>query len=142
MDLEIEQLDVKKAFLHGELDKEIYMQQPEGFVEKGKENLVCRLKKILYGLKQDPHQWYKKFESFMLEHGSHKTQADHCVFIKRYDECDFLILVKEYVRKLNRHNRVTIDKRHRRFNGKLNQHNVVGEIERAEHRKLYFKTIL
>ena len=43
MDLEIKQLYVKTAFLHGELDEEIYMQQPEGFVEKGKENLVCRL---------------------------------------------------------------------------------------------------
>ena len=42
------------------------MQQPEGFVEKGKENLVCQLKKSLYGLKQAPRQWYKKFESFTL----------------------------------------------------------------------------
>ena len=85
MDLEIEQLDVKTTFLHGELDEEIYMQQPEGFVEKGKENLVCWLNKSLYGLKQAPCQWYKKFESFMLEHGFHKTQADHCMFVKRYD---------------------------------------------------------
>ena len=59
---------------------------------KGKENLVCRLRKNLYGLKQAPRQCYKKFESFMLEHGFHKTQADHCAFVKRYDEGDFLIL--------------------------------------------------
>ena len=50
MDLEVEQLDVKTTFLHGDLEEEIYMQQPEGFVKKGKENLVCRLKKSLYGL--------------------------------------------------------------------------------------------
>ena len=93
MNLEIEQLDVKTAFLHGELEEEIYMKQPEGFEVKGKENLVCRLKKSLYGLKQAPRQWYKKFESFMLEHGFHKTQADHCVFVKRYNEGDFLILL-------------------------------------------------
>ena len=93
MNLNIEELDVKTTFLHGELNKEIYMQHPEGFVEKGKENLVCRLKKSLYGLKQALCQWYKKFVSFMLEHGFHKTQADHCVFIKRYDEDDFLILL-------------------------------------------------
>ena len=93
MNLEIEQLDVKTTFLHGELDDEIYMQQLKGFVEKGKENLVCQLTKILYGLKQAPRQWYKKFESFMLEHGFHKTQSDHCVFVKRYNEGDFLILL-------------------------------------------------
>ena len=69
------------------------MQQPEGFEEKGKENLVCRLRKRLYGLKQAPRQWYKKFESFMMEHRFQKTQVDHYVFIKRYEEGDFFILL-------------------------------------------------
>ena len=46
----------------------------------------------MYGLKQAPREWYKKFES-MLEHRFQKTQVDHCVFIKRYDEGDFLILL-------------------------------------------------
>ena len=55
-DLHLEQLDVKTAFLHGELEEEIYMLQPEGFKEK--ENLVCRLNKYLYGLKQAPRCWY------------------------------------------------------------------------------------
>ena len=70
-------MDVKTAILHGELEEEIYMQQPKGFEEKGKENMVCRLRKSLYGLKQAPRQWYKKFESFMLEHKFQKTQVDH-----------------------------------------------------------------
>ena len=53
-DLELEQLDVKTTFLHGDLDEEIYMYQPKGFKVEGKENLVCRLRKSLYGLKQSP----------------------------------------------------------------------------------------
>eukprot|EP00253_Pinus_taeda_P022625 PITA_22625 len=88
LDLECEQLDVKIAFLHGELEEEIYMEQPEGFIEKGKEGLVCRFKKSLYGLKQAPQQWYKKFDSFMLEHGFQRLEVDHCVYIKRFNMKD------------------------------------------------------
>ena len=54
MNLEVEQLDVKTTFLHGDLEEEIYMQQSKGFVKRGKEHLVCQLKKSLYGLKQVP----------------------------------------------------------------------------------------
>lgn len=65
-DFELEQLDVKTAFLHGELEEDIYMHQPEGFVVPGKEDYVCLLKRSLYGLKQSPRQWYKRFDSFMI----------------------------------------------------------------------------
>uniref|UniRef100_A0A2N9GPK2 Reverse transcriptase Ty1/copia-type domain-containing protein n=1 Tax=Fagus sylvatica TaxID=28930 RepID=A0A2N9GPK2_FAGSY len=64
-DLELEQLDVKTAFLHGNLEEEIFMVQPEGFKQPGTENLVCRLKKSLYGLKQSPRQWYKRLKSLL-----------------------------------------------------------------------------
>jgi hypothetical protein len=56
---------VKTTFLHGDLEEDIYMQQPQGYEVKGKENLVCRLKKILYGVKKAPRQWYFKFDMFM-----------------------------------------------------------------------------
>ena len=50
--LHLEQLDVKTAFLHGDLEEDLYMIQPEGFITQGQENLGCKLKKSLYGLKQ------------------------------------------------------------------------------------------
>lgn len=69
------------------------MEQPKGFKINGKENLVCRLKKRLYGLKQAPCQWNKKFDSFMLEHGFNILETDHCVYIKRYDQENYTILL-------------------------------------------------
>jgi len=81
-DLELEQLDVKTAFLHGELEEEIYMDQPEGFIVPGKEDHVCKLKRSLYGLKQSPRQWYKRFDSFMMSHGFKRSEFDSCVYIK------------------------------------------------------------
>jgi hypothetical protein len=61
-DLLIHQMDVKTAFLNGELDGKIYMKGPDGFVIHGHENIVCRLRKSLYGLKQEPKQWHEKFD--------------------------------------------------------------------------------
>ncbi|GJX70172.1 transposable element [Tanacetum coccineum] len=82
-DLELEQLDVKTAFLHGDLEEEIYMSQPEGFVVQGKEDYVCKIRKSLYGLKQSPRQWYKRFDSFMVQHGFSRSAYDCCVYHKR-----------------------------------------------------------
>ena len=61
-------MNVKTAFSHGDLDKELYMKQPEGYAIPGKEHLVCKLKRSLSGLKQGPKQWYKKFDAFMLKY--------------------------------------------------------------------------
>ncbi|GJV72012.1 retrovirus-related pol polyprotein from transposon TNT 1-94 [Tanacetum coccineum] len=60
-------MDVKTAFLNGDLEEEIYMNQPEGFIAPGQEGKVCRLVKSLYGLKQAPKQWHQKFDHTMLE---------------------------------------------------------------------------
>ena len=70
---------MKTAFLHGELEEEIYMKQPEGFTVPGKENYVSRLKKSLYGLKQAPRQWYKRFDAFMIEQGYARCHYDNYV---------------------------------------------------------------
>jgi len=85
-------MDVKFAFLHGDLEEEIYMEQPKGF-QVGKEDYVYILKKSLYDLKQAPRQWYKKFESIMGEQGYMKTTSDHCVFVKQFANNDFIILL-------------------------------------------------
>ena len=92
MDLKLEQLDVKTAFLHGDLKEEIYMDQPKGFKVKGKERMVYKLKKSLYGLKQAPRQWSKKFDSFMVGHGYTRTNADHCVYVRKFPNGKFVIL--------------------------------------------------
>lgn len=80
-DLHLEQLDVKTAFLNGTLDEEIFMEQPEGFEKKGKEDLVCLLKKSLYGLKQSPRQWNKRFDGFMKDQGFRQSPYDQCVYV-------------------------------------------------------------
>ena len=92
-DMEIHQMDVKTAFLNGELDEEIYMEQLEGFVVQGQENKVCKLVKSLYGLKQAPKQWHEKFDHTMLSHGFKINECDKCVYIKTYaNSCVFVCL--------------------------------------------------
>lgn len=56
------------------------MKQPEGFVEPGKENYVCKLQKSIYGLKQASRQWYKKFDSVISSYGFNENLVDECVY--------------------------------------------------------------
>ena len=91
--LHLEQLDVKMAFLHGDLKEDIYMIQLEGFIVQGQENLVCKLKKSVYGLKQAPRQWYKKFDSFMHKIGFKRYEADHCCYVKFFDNSYIILLL-------------------------------------------------
>lgn len=92
-DYELEQMDVKTAFLHGELEEDIYMEQPEGFVVPGKENFACKLKKSLYGLKQSPRQWYKRFDSFMISQGFRRSDYDSCVYLKTTNSSPIYLLL-------------------------------------------------
>jgi hypothetical protein len=84
-------MDVKTAFLNGELEEEIYMTQPDGFVVEGHEDKVCKLHKSLYGLKQAPKQWHKKFNLTLISAGFSVNEADRCVYY-RYDGGQGVIL--------------------------------------------------
>lgn len=82
LDWSLQQFDVKNAFLHGELEEEIYMDIPPGFGINLKGNKVCKLKKALYGLKQSPRAWFGRFARVMLSMGYKQSQGDHTLFIK------------------------------------------------------------
>ncbi|KAL0427907.1 UNVERIFIED_CONTAM: Retrovirus-related Pol polyprotein from transposon TNT 1-94 [Sesamum latifolium] len=90
---ELKQMDVKTAFLHGDLDETIYMSQPDGFVSDKHPDHVCLLKKSLYGLKQSPRQWNKKFDLFMQSLKFQKSAFDPCLYFKYYSHIPmFLVL--------------------------------------------------
>ena len=84
---------VKTTFLHGELEEQIFMHQPEGFVIEGKEGHVYRLKKSLYGLKQSPRQWYLRFDTIMIEHGYSRSKYDSCVYYRKLTDGSFVNLL-------------------------------------------------
>ena len=92
-DFELEQLDVKIAFLRGELEEVIYMAQSDGIKVMGKENWVCKLKTSLYGLNQAPRQWCKKFDSYMMKLGYNRSPYDCCVYHNKLSNGSFIYLV-------------------------------------------------
>ncbi|GJQ93372.1 retrovirus-related pol polyprotein from transposon TNT 1-94 [Tanacetum coccineum] len=77
------QMDVKTAFLNGELKEEVYVSQPEGFVDPDRPHHVYRLKKALYGLKQAPRAWYDTLSKFLLAQGFSKGVVDPTLFIRK-----------------------------------------------------------
>ena len=90
--LVLNQMDVKTSFLNGSLAEEVYMKQPEGFEEKGKEKLVYRLKKSIYGIKQASRQWYIKFNDTITSFGFKENIVDQCIYLK-ISGSKFIILV-------------------------------------------------
>ncbi|RVW17874.1 Retrovirus-related Pol polyprotein from transposon TNT 1-94 [Vitis vinifera] len=88
------QLDIKNAFLHGDLAEEVYMEQPLGFVAQGESGLVCRLRRSLYGLKQSPRAWFSRFSSVVQEFGMLRSTADHSVFYHHNSlgQCIYLVV--------------------------------------------------
>ena len=83
LDLELHQMDVNTTFLNGELEEEIYMEQPIGFIKEGHEHKVCRLLKSIYGLKQSLRQWYIRFHNVIISNDFTMIDEDHCVYNKR-----------------------------------------------------------
>ncbi|RVW26227.1 Retrovirus-related Pol polyprotein from transposon RE2 [Vitis vinifera] len=87
------QLDIKNAFLHGELLEEVYMEQPPSFVVQGESGLVCKLRRSLYGLKQSPRAWFGRFNSVVQEFGMLGSEADHSVFYHHNSSSQCIYLV-------------------------------------------------
>jgi hypothetical protein len=69
-------MDVKTTFLNGEIEEEVYIEQPKGFIIHNEKSHVCRLKKSLYGLKKSPCAWYEKIDGFLISLGFNKSSAD------------------------------------------------------------------
>ena len=85
------QFDIKTAFLYGELDEEIYMRQPEGFTDGT--DRVCKLKRSLYGLKQSPRCWNKRFVDFLIARGFKQSSADPCVYVKTWNGRKLIVVL-------------------------------------------------
>ena len=86
-------MDFKTAFLHVFLDKELYMKQPEQYAISGKEHLICKLKRSLYGLIKGPQTMVKKLNAFMLKHGFKWSLANHYLYSKKDKDGNPIILV-------------------------------------------------
>jgi len=88
-------MDVKSAFLNGYLNEEVYVEQPKGFVGPRFPNHVYRLKKAMYGLKQEPRAWYERLAQFLVNQGYRKGGTDKALFVK--DDNERLIIAQIYV---------------------------------------------
>ena len=85
-------MDIKNAFLHGDLQEEVYIKQPQGFVDPTEPNHLCKLIKSLYGLKQAPRAWNSKFTSYLGALNFIASPSDKSLFVK-YDGVDTTVLL-------------------------------------------------
>jgi hypothetical protein len=83
LDWPLHQFDVKNAFLHGDLEDEVYMDLPPGYTATSGDEVVCKLQRALYGLKQSPRAWFGRFSLAMKKYGYQQSHSDHTLFLKR-----------------------------------------------------------
>ncbi|BBG93855.1 transposable element gene [Prunus dulcis] len=88
----LRQLDVKNAFLHGDLEEEVFMRQPQGYEDPAYPEYVCKLKKSLYGLKQAPRAWNAKFTGYLPALGFKLSHSDPSLFVK-HEGSDVIVLL-------------------------------------------------
>ena len=93
LDLEIHQMDVKTAFLKPFLKEDIYMDQPKGFEQLGREKLKCKLRKTIYGLRQSGREWYKDIDATITSEGFTRGYADHSLYVKQTSEYILIVIV-------------------------------------------------
>jgi hypothetical protein len=86
------QLDIKSAFLHRELDEDVYVEQSFGYEKKGEEYKVFKLKKALYGLKQAPRAWFSRIESYFFKEWFVRCPSEHTLFVKTQGEGKILVV--------------------------------------------------
>ena len=90
---EIHQMDVRTAFLNGTIDYDVFMEQPEGYVDVNHSEFVCKLNKSIYGLKQSARCWNNTLHSYLISSGYHRSSADSCVYVKKLNNGKFVIIV-------------------------------------------------
>jgi histone deacetylase 1/2 len=89
----LHQLDVNNVFLHGDLQEEVYMEQPLGYVDQTHPNLVCRLMKVLYGLKQAPRAWSNKIGHYLVTSGFQTSNVDFSLYVKKTNHGIVVIVI-------------------------------------------------
>jgi len=94
----LHQMDVKNAFSHGELQEEVYLDQPPGYEDMSHPNYVCRLRKALYGLKQAPRAWHDKIAEYLVTIGFRMSNSDHSLYVRKSDEG--IVVITIYVHDL------------------------------------------
>ncbi|MBW0547433.1 hypothetical protein O181_087148 [Austropuccinia psidii MF-1] len=91
-DLDLHQMEVKTAFLHGDLDENLHIRVPEGYTSSLKGDVCLKLKQSLYGLKQSPRNWYLRIKRFFEDSGFRSSAADPCLFIRNGEDPCFVFL--------------------------------------------------